>query len=75
MGPVLSLSEIERLFDSESVLLDDPELDEHLRVVRGRVVWHSKDRDEVYQKAIALRTKRPAILFTGERPAGTAVVS
>lgn len=34
----------------------------------GKVVWHSKDRDEVYRKAVELRAKRFAVLYTGKMP-------
>jgi len=74
MDEVLSISEIKSRFDSEWVVVEDPELDEHLHVVRGRVVWHSKDRDEVYQKALELQPKHPAFLYTGRIPEDTAIV-
>ena len=74
MNGVLTRAEIEARFDSEWVLIENPELDEHLEVIRGRVAWHSKDRDEVYQKAIELRPKHSAFLYTGRLPEGTAVV-
>jgi hypothetical protein len=54
--------------------VEDPELDGQLNVLSGRVVWHSKDRDEVYQKALELRPTRPAFFYTGEIPDGTAVI-
>jgi hypothetical protein len=38
------------------------------------VLHHSKDRDEVYRKAVSLRPQRSAIVYTGEIPAETAVV-
>ena len=59
-------------FDSEWVLIDDPQTDESLEVEVG--VWHSKDRDEVYRKAIELRRRRFAQLYTGRMPDGTAIV-
>jgi hypothetical protein len=55
MDEILTLGEMEVRFPSEWILVADPELDETLEVVRGRVVSHSKDRDEVYQRAIELR--------------------
>ena len=36
--------------------------------------WHSKDRDEVYRKAVELRPPRFAILYTGKIPKDAAVV-
>jgi hypothetical protein len=43
-------------------------------VLAGKVLHHSPDRDEVYRKAVALRPKRCAILYTGEMAKDTAVV-
>lgn len=38
------------------------------------MLYHSKDRDEVYRKAISLRPARAAVLYTGAIPEGTAIV-
>jgi hypothetical protein len=65
---ILTVKEIEERYPSEWVLIEDPEVDEQLDVVRGKVIWHSSDRDEVYQKAIDLRTKSAATIFTGPWP-------
>jgi hypothetical protein len=70
----LSIAEIESKFPSEWILLVDPETNESLEVLRGKVAWHCKDRDEVYQKAIELRPQRAAYLYTGAIPENTAVV-
>ncbi len=74
MNDVLTIAEIKSRFDGEWILVEDPELDDDLEVLRGHVVWHSKDRDEVYQKAIELRPKHSAFLYTGRMPEGTAIV-
>lgn len=74
MTGVLNIAEIRDQFDSEWVLIEEPQLDANPEIIAGRVVWHSKDRDEVYQKALELRPKRPAFLYTGKLPQGTAVV-
>jgi hypothetical protein len=68
VNEVLTREEIEARFDREWVLVGDPELDKDLEVVRGKVLWHSKDRDEVYQKSIDLRPKRGAFLYIGPWP-------
>jgi hypothetical protein len=62
------LAEIESQFHSEWVLVEDPEVDDQLHVVREKVVAHSKDRDEVDRKAIELRLKHSAFLFVGSWP-------
>ena len=74
MERVMTIGEIESEFDSEWVLVDEPETNEQLEVLRGKVIHHSKDRDEVYRKAVSLRPRRSAILYTGSIPEGTVVV-
>ena len=74
MNEVLTITEIESQFDAEWVLVEDPLVDEHDEVVSGRVVWHSKDRDEVYDELLELRPKHPAIVFTGKATPETAIV-
>jgi hypothetical protein len=68
MDEVLTRAEIEARFPSEWVLLADTQHDEHLRVLGGRVLCHSKDRDEVYDKAVELKPKSGAVLYTGKIP-------
>jgi hypothetical protein len=55
-------------------LLEDPVADAGRAIQSGRVLCHSKDRDEVYREAIALRPRRFAILYTGTMPDGTAII-
>ena len=74
MNEMLTAAEIEAQFESEWVLVEEPETDEALSVQRGKVRWHSKDRDEVYRKAVDLRPRRFAILYTGRLPEDSAVV-
>ena len=74
VGRVMTIIEIESQFDSEWILVDEPETNEQLEVLKGKVIHHSKDRDEVYRKAVALRPKRCAILYTGEIPEDAVVV-
>jgi len=71
---VLTIAQIESRFQSEWVLLEDPQTDDALNVTGGKVRWHSKDRDEVYRKAIEARSHRFALLYTGRMPKDTAIV-
>ena len=73
MDDILTAAQIEEQFDSEWILVEDPQTDNALQVQSGRVRWHSKDRDEVYRKAVELRPKRFALLYTGKMPKDTAV--
>lgn len=74
MSEILSLSEIQERFPGEWVLVEDPQTSESLTITGGKVLWHSKDRDEVYRKARELRPKHSAILYTGKLPEEAAVV-
>ena len=64
----MTVTEIEERFDNEWVLVEDPEFDRNNAVVRGKVLFHSKNRDEMYAKAMELRPKRSASLYTGPVP-------
>lgn len=62
----LTTEEIFQRYPEEWVLLADPETDESLRVFGGSVIHHSRDRDEVYAKAVEIRPRRIAFLYTGD---------
>jgi hypothetical protein len=74
METTMTIEEIQSRFDSEWVLVENPRTNEALEVLSGHVLHHSKDRDEVYRKAVALRPERCAVLYTGEIPEDTAIV-
>jgi hypothetical protein len=74
MSNYLSRAQIYKRFDSEWVLLDKPKTAKNLQVLGGMVLCHSKDRDEVLSKAVELKPKRWAVLFTGKVAKGSAVI-
>ena len=74
MDDVLTLAQIEAQFQSEWVLVEEPQTNDALEVQGGKVRWHSKDREEVYRKVVEMHPKRFAILFTGKMPEDTAIV-
>jgi len=75
MNELMSVEEINSQFESEWILLEDPETTDALEVKKGKVLWHSKDRDEVYRKAMELKPKHSAVLYTGPVvPEGQAVI-
>jgi len=73
MDEVLTITEIEAQFSSEWVLSEDPSTDEALEVRSGTVRCHDKDRDMVCRRAVEIRPKRFAIVYTGKMPADTAI--
>jgi hypothetical protein len=74
MNEVLTISEIESRYASEWVLVEDPETNDALEVQRGKVRWHSPDRDEVYRKAVELHPSRFAIVYSRAQPKDTAII-
>ena len=74
MKEILSFAVIAKRFDSEWVLVGDPETDDSFNIKQGVVLWHSKDRDEVYRKAREIHPNHSAILYTGKLPDNVAVV-
>ena len=66
MNDVITLAEINERFPSEWVLLVNPQTNDHLAVLAGTLVCHSKNRDEVDRKAIELPSpKHIAVFYTG----------
>ena len=74
MDKILSISEIEAQFQSEWVLLENPKTNEALEVQSGKILFHSKDRDEVYQKMVTMHPTRFAVFYTGTIPKNAAIV-
>lgn len=68
MDEILTIAEIMRRFDSEWVLLEDPEVDKQGEIVGGRLVSHSRNRDDVDSVMLARRMRHAAVFFTGKVP-------
>jgi hypothetical protein len=74
MDKELSVAEIHAQFSDEWILVEGRQTSPTLEVLSGKVLCHSKDRDEVYRQAVALRPARFAIIHTGAMPPNTAIV-
>jgi hypothetical protein len=74
MSETLSVKEIETRFPDEWILVIDPETGPDLEVQSGVVAAHSKDRDEVYRRALELKPRRSAVWFNGEPPKDTVII-
>jgi len=74
MSEMLTLAEIESLFSSEWVLIGDPRTDVNQKLLAGRVLFHSRDRDEVDRKLLELRPSRFAFRYLGDLPEHTAMI-
>ena len=72
--PILTMCQIRMRFKSEWVVVSDPETDEALNVLAGRVVCHGVDKNAVYRKAAKMRLKRSAVFFAGRLPKSNLVI-
>lgn len=66
---VLTMEEIKKKYDSEWVLIANPQTDQHHQVLSGTVICHHKDRlvfdDEIMN--IEPFPKKSAVLYLGKR--------
>ena len=65
MNEILTRKEIWTRFPDEWVLLDQLQTHETLGVQQAHVVHHSKDRNEILEKARGVTSKHIAIFYTG----------
>lgn len=72
MDQVLQMAEIETQFDSEWVLLAEPETDQQLNVLSGKVLYHCPDRLKFDRETLKLDLGpgRFAVLYVGRSPEG-----
>ncbi|HPD60309.1 MAG TPA: hypothetical protein PKV48_00915 [Thermodesulfobacteriota bacterium] len=66
--------EIFKKYRNEWLLIECKEVDENFEVVEGKILHHSKDKDEIYRKLLELRPKDYAIEYTGKVPENLAVM-
>ena len=74
MDEVMSWAEIEETFNGEWVLIEDPEFSPGPQFIRGKVIFHSKDRAEVNTKMAELTRMHHAIMYIGGLPEGMEMV-
>jgi hypothetical protein len=65
---VLTFDEIKKRYAPEWVLIGNPQTDGYEQVLAGTVLFHSPNREEVYQKSIELDLDRCAFRFLGTFP-------
>lgn len=74
MNEVLTTKEIESRYDSEWVLIGDPKTDKAQHVLSGRLLAHSRNRDDVDRTLLSLRPRHYAMWYNGKLPENMAVV-
>ena len=74
MEESMTIDEIETLYPLEWVLIGDPQTDEFQRLLAGKVLFHSPDRDEVDRQLLEIRPTRFAFRYLGTLPEGMALI-
>jgi hypothetical protein len=73
MEKVLTIEQIRENYQDAWVLIENPQTDEFLEVLAGKVLYHSHNRDEFDRETLKFHPKRSAVIFTGEiMPEGVA---
>ena len=68
MGVILTIEEIAARYAPKYVLIGEPTTDEYQSVRSGRVLFHSRDRDEVARKVREYPPGRYALWYLGRFP-------
>ncbi len=71
---VQAVATLKRRYPKEWLLLTHVTADELTRPVKGKLVAHSKNRDDIYDRLSRLRAKSVCITYTGPIPKDLAVV-
>lgn len=65
---------LKKRYPKEWLLLTHVTADELTRPIRGRLVAHSKNRDDIYDRLARIRAKSVSIEYTGKIPKDLVVV-
>jgi hypothetical protein len=65
MSEISTMEEIEKKYDGEWGLIEDVEANEQLEVIRGKVTYHRKDKNELHQIAMKSKSNHLATLYIG----------
>jgi len=66
--------EIVKKYKDEWVLLEVIRVDKNMKIKEGKILSHSKDKNDIYNKLVKVKPKKFAIEFTGKIPDDLAVV-
>ena len=74
MSEIMTFEEIKLHYDGQWVLIAYTETDEELQVVKGKVIAHSINKEDIYQ-ALESATEQPlAIEYMGQVPEDLALI-
>ncbi len=62
----MTIDQIKEKYTDAWVLIEDPQTDEALEVLAGKVLYHSKNRDEFDREALKFHPKHFAVIYKGD---------
>lgn len=71
---VQPISKLKQRYPKEWLLLTNVTADELTRPIKGKLVVHSKNRDEIYERLPRIRAKNFCITYTGKIPKDLVVI-
>ncbi|PIP48575.1 MAG: hypothetical protein COX14_03480 [Chloroflexi bacterium CG23_combo_of_CG06-09_8_20_14_all_45_10] len=74
MGKVVNFEEMIEKFKGEWLLVEYEDLDEELKLKRGKVLFHSPYKSEVYKQLMEMRGGNITIEYAGDIPKDLAVL-
>ena len=74
MKKVFTMKELESRYSGEWVLLVNPVHNKMMEPLRGELVFHSNDRNEVYEEAHKRKDPHTAGFYVGKLPEDLVVV-
>ena len=70
----MRLTDIQKKYRNQWVLVEFSKLDKDLRVKGGKVLAHAPNKEEIYKALLRTRDKNVSIEYCGEVPEDTSVV-
>lgn len=74
MEDIITFQQMKERYPDQWLLVACVEMDDQMNVVRGEVLAHSGDRDEIYRRLLDAKGKDMAIEYTGDIPEDLAVM-
>ena len=74
MSAIMTFEEIQQHYDGEWVLISYTETDENLQLIKGEVIAHSPNKEEIYQALESAKDQPLAIEYMGQVPEDIAFI-
>lgn len=74
MSEIMTFEEIKQNYDGQWVLIAYTETDEDLQVVKGKVIAHSANKEDIYQALESAGEQPLAIEYMGQVPEDLAFI-